>query len=544
MRRIPLLAVALLALVGSLLAPAFAAAQDAASWTSPTYGFSVSWDPAHWEERPDGGIIASGPNQLDRLLLVSAVGSLYVEGARNYDGVAGNCVQGELDLLSQDPSVSSVRQRNDLAADGPGASIGGIEATISGADGQDPVRLVFYVECRSLSADSVAILTLITPRTAFPEALALAQPVADSMTGVPVPGLDDVGAPIDADTFAEWVAIGTDAAPVAGPAHGSLVPDPSAETAALAASGVSESDFVARLRWQNPSDGGAWDVGVAFRDQPDGSHYRLILDATGAWSFGIGVGEKIAEGDAPSMNLVPGAANGLEIVVSGGQAGFAVNGEFVSALDVAAITEPGDVWFGSGFSVETAADGATVNYRDFAVWSLAGLAPEAPGVLLPPLDGDTPDAPGDPTPEVPVVPALPDLPDFPLKPALDPPGDAPSADGPHTDDGAPRIVAVTVDPVADSGVSGLATLTDVDGAASVNLVLRGASGGELAVVHEGTCADLAPDPAFLLDDPDASGRSKTDLNVPRTDLLAGEFAIAVHAGADAFGEILACGDIG
>lgn len=533
MRRVPFLAAAVLALIGSMLAPALAAAQDDASWTSPTHGFSVSWDPTEWQEQTDAGLVAAGPDELDRLLLFNGAASLYVEGARRYDGVAGDCVRGELDLMAQDPAVNNVSDRTDLAADGPDASAGAIELTLAPPSGS-PVRLVDYVFCTRNGPDSVAIVTIVSERALFPQQLAAAQPVIDSLVLAGAePGLA-IDVPVDADTFAEWVAIGTGPAPIAGPVMGSLVPDPSAQSAALVASGVAEADFVTRLRWQNPAESDAWDVGVAFRDQPDGSHYRLILDPSGAWSFGIGVGDKLAEGDVPSMNLAPGAANGLELVVSGGQAGFSVNGEFVSTLDVSAITGPGDVWFGSGFSVETA-DGATVNYRDFAVWSLSGLAPEAP---LPPAAA-TPAASIEPSPELPAVPELPILPDFPLPPLLEPP-----ADPPATDDGAPRIVAVAIDAVADSRVSGLATLTDVDGAASVNLVLRDAGGGEIAVIHEGTCADLALDPAFLLDDPDASGRSKTVLGVPRTDLLDGEFAIAVHASADAFGEIVACGNIG
>lgn len=540
MRRVPLLVVAILALVGSLLAPALApvpaaAQDDEATWTSPTYGFSVSWDPSLWEEQADDELVAAGPDELDRLLLFNGAASLYVEGVRRYDGVAGDCVRGELDVLSQDPSISNVLDRPDLAADGPDASAGGIELTLTTSDGS-PVRLVDYVFCMRNGPDSVVIVTIVTERSLIAEQLAAAQPVIDSIVlAGAASGLDDGGVPIDADTFAEWVALGSASAPIAGPVAGALVPEPSAQSAALVAAGVSEADFVARLRWQNPTETDAWDVGIAFRDQPDGTHYRLILDPTGAWSFGIGTDEKLAEGDAPAMNLAPGAANGLEIVVSGGQAGFSINGEFVASLDVSAITDPGDVWFGSGFSVATAADGATVNYRDFAVWSLAGLAPEAPES---PIES-TPEAPVEPTPEPGIAPDLPDLPDFPLPSDLEPPADAPA-----TDDGAPRIVAVTVDPVAGAGVSGLATLTDVEGEASVNLVLRGTEGGEIAVIHEGSCADLSPDPAFLLEDPDASGRSKSALGVPRSEIVGGGYAIAVHASADAFGDIVACGDIG
>jgi hypothetical protein len=536
MRRSFLLATIVLALLAparGALTPAALAAQADESWTSPTYGFSVSWDPTIWQEEPNEGFTAQGVNQLDRLLL-SGPGNFWIEGLRNYGGVAGDCVRGELDTLAGDPSLTSIAQRDDLAADGPGAAADAFEATIA-PEGEEPVRIVYYVECRSLSDDSVAIFTVLTVRDLLSDALALARPVIDSLTLGAGPAPEANAAAIDAETFGAWSDLVAEAAPVAGPLSGSLQLEPEAPSAALAAAGVEASDFVARLRWQNPTATERWDVGIAFRDQPDGSHYRLTFDATGAWAFGIGTGEKIASGEAASMNLEPGGANGLVLIVSGGRAGFAVNGEFVSELDVSVITNPGDVTFGSGFVAANAEDGATVNYRDFAVVSLAGLVIEPADAPLVPVDPEPTDV------ATPVVePEAPPL----IVPDLPSPPDLGAPDAPPTDDGAPRIVAAEVEPVDGSGVSGLATLTEVEGAASLNLVLRGADGEEIAVVHEGTCSDLSTDPVFLLEDPDASGRSKTDLGVPREEVLDADHAIAVHASAEAFGEVVACGEIG
>jgi hypothetical protein len=105
-----------------------------------------------------------------------------------------------------------------------------------------------------------------------------------------------------------------------------------------------------------------------------------------------------------------------------------------------------------------------------------------------------------------------------------------------------RIVAVRLTAVAGSGVQGLATVTDVAGSASVQLVVEGAEGGETAAIFEGSCDGLPAEPVVALTGLER-GRSRTLLDRPTGDLLSGEFVLAVFAGEGTGRTVVACGEI-
>ncbi|MCC6314139.1 MAG: hypothetical protein IT337_08985, partial [Thermomicrobiales bacterium] len=334
-------------------------------------------------------------------------------------------------------------------------------------------------------------------------------------------------------------ATAREATPVAGPLAGTL--DPVGDQAALTGAGTALADFAARVRWAVPDGDASWDAGFAFRDQPDGRHYRLMFDSSGGWTFGIGTEPSLAAGQAP-LALADGAVNTVELVVMGDRAGFSVNGEFVSTLDVSALRQPGDVWFGAGFSAADAASGVEMRYRDFTIWDVTGLPSVTPVVPSPVATtpvAEPPTAPetiGIPTASVPTATATPIATATPVATATPtPPAATPPA--------AAGMTAVNVQEQNDSGVAALATITEVEGLAYVNLAVRGGAPGELAVIHEGSCADLGA-PAFLLNDPDASGRSKTPLGAPVDEVRGGGFALAIHPGFQDLSTTLACGDIG
>jgi hypothetical protein len=207
---------------------------------------------------------------------------------------------------------------------------------------------------------------------------------------------------LDETTFADLLEAARHAPPLAGPQAGTLTQVTG--TAALAPAGVDVADFAARVRWANPKSA-FWDVGVAFRDQPDGRHYRLTFDQTGGWSFGIGLEPKLASGGAPTMVLGSGAVNTLEVLAVGERAAFSINGTFVALLDVSAIGDAGDVWFGSGFSAGNVTAGTEVRFRDLVVWD---------PVLTPAASEPLPTAPD------PGAPATPEV-TGPLPPAEAPP---------------------------------------------------------------------------------------------------------------------------
>jgi hypothetical protein len=326
------------------------------------------------------------------------------------------------------------------------------------------------------------------------------EPAAANATPVAV-------APVDAQTFDRWVAVARSQPSTAGPKAGELTATDG--QADVASAGVHARDFYALVRFAAPAGRDhRWDVGLAFRDQASGEHYRLIVDSVGRWTLKNDSQPAIASGPVPSIDLKPNGVNTIELVAAGPTAGFSVNGRFVASLDVSKIDAPGNVWFGSGFDIADVVAGDVTRYRDFEVWNLDGrglTVPAPPTAATPAAAAATPSAPAA----------------------------APS--------GAPLAARLAAQ--GNSGVDGLAVLTPQGETTSVNVTLRGATGGEVLVIQHGTCAALDPAPAFLLADADATGRSQTTLRTTLADLQHTPSAIAVHKSAADYGTVVACGEI-
>lgn len=692
----PLIALLAALLLLPSLATGLGAQVEGETWSSPTYGFSISWAGTAWEVDPTGTLTAAGPERLDRVHLVNGVSSLYFEGATRYGGNLSSCVAEEANLLTQESGVSEIRPYRDdsgaqFVADGPDASAAAFSLTLSVA-GQE-VELVDYVECRTLIPDeAVLIITLVTEPALFQSELAAAQAVIDTITRAEEPPRDPLaayggwiaaareqpsiagplsgelafgpgklaveragadapdayiraefanpepapdmwdfgigfrdsggeeqlrlvvdaagtwffkdglggviasGSVVDVDTspagsntieivavgdtgyfafnerlageldlstrpeggdvfvgagfftedaasegttaysgFEVWslagvepqmavapsvtideasfggiVGASTAGAPLAGPESGELVQ--AVGSATVMPIGVEAEDFVARVVFVNPSAAGEepWDFGVAFREQENGDHYRLTIASDGSWEFQIGLQADLSGGTVPSLNLEAGERNTLDLVVAGDSAGFAVNGEFVSALDTAQIDGASDVWIGTGFHQANVVAGEPTEFEDFAVWALeAGVAPEATPVAEAPVAA-TPAAAA--TPVAGLV-----------------------GDGDE--------IALRLHERNESGIDALAVLTAEAGQTRIAIAARDSVGGEVVIVHEGPCSDDPTLPAFLLEDLDETGRSETAIAAPLSNLADGAHSIAIHRSAEAYDEIVACGEI-
>ncbi len=102
-----------------------------------------------------------------------------------------------------------------------------------------------------------------------------------------------------------------------------------------------------------------------------------------------------------------------------------------------------------------------------------------------------------------------------------------------------------VDPVGNSDTSGQVTITPTGEQETDVEVLLDAAGAEAphpVHIHEGTCDDLNPEPAFPLEDVEG-GTSSTTIDVGATELLEGEYAVNVHESADQLDTYIACGEI-
>lgn len=94
-----------------------------------------------------------------------------------------------------------------------------------------------------------------------------------------------------------------------------------------------------------------------------------------------------------------------------------------------------------------------------------------------------------------------------------------------------------------SGASGLATFSADGKTTNVKVLVIGAPAGALPLIHKGSCDNLDPDPAFLLNEIDAAGGSASTIAIGLDELRAGRYSIAIHAGLDNLSQPIACGTI-
>ena len=95
-----------------------------------------------------------------------------------------------------------------------------------------------------------------------------------------------------------------------------------------------------------------------------------------------------------------------------------------------------------------------------------------------------------------------------------------------------------------SGISGTVSLSPAsDGQLEVEIEVDGSDGGpHPAHIHEGSCADLNPEPAFPLEDV-VDGRSETTVDVELADLTLDESAVNVHESPENSATYVACADV-
>ena len=115
-----------------------------------------------------------------------------------------------------------------------------------------------------------------------------------------------------------------------------------------------------------------WDIGLGFRQDASGRHWRAIVRSDGTWSLAIAAEFPRATGVVPTINLNPGETNIIELLVSNSVAYLVVNDEYTAMMDVSSWVEAGDIWAGSGFFLDYATPGMITTYTDFTIWSLDG----------------------------------------------------------------------------------------------------------------------------------------------------------------------------
>src|SRR5688500_16795448 len=112
-------------------------------------------------------------------------------------------------------------------------------------------------------------------------------------------------------------------------------------------------------------------------------------------------------------------------------------------------------------------------------------------------------------------------------------------------------LTIALNEFEDSGVSGWATLTRVEGDVRVEMAVEGeaVTGDHPTHIHTGTCDDFDPNPTYplttvILDPLSADGVSETAVDdVPLDELLADDYVILVHKSAEELTTYFVCGDL-
>ncbi|MDQ3043857.1 MAG: hypothetical protein M3R06_01720, partial [Chloroflexota bacterium] len=164
------------------LQPAADAGVDSNSYTSPTYGFTLTWNQAIW-----GVSDVVSQDGFDQLLLTNGPSSVYIEGYADGAGDPTACLTENITALREVEGVSDYTLREDSA----GRPLAGGDSTrafatydltyINPAGGR--VGFVNFVECRALvPGESVVVVTLFVSAEDYESELPLVEDILAALT--------------------------------------------------------------------------------------------------------------------------------------------------------------------------------------------------------------------------------------------------------------------------------------------------------------------------------------------------------------------------
>jgi hypothetical protein len=105
-------------------------------------------------------------------------------------------------------------------------------------------------------------------------------------------------------------------------------------------------------------------------------------------------------------------------------------------------------------------------------------------------------------------------------------------------------VTVQLSEQSGSGESGTATFTAEGEMTRVEIdISNGTSAPQPAHIHEGSCADLDPQPKYPLQNV-VDGKSTSEVQAPLEELKAEAYAVNVHKSESDLMTYVSCGDIG
>ncbi|HEV2109196.1 MAG TPA: hypothetical protein VGR16_13105, partial [Thermomicrobiales bacterium] len=136
-------------------------AVDGNTFTSPNFGFSISWDEDVWEVTAT----ATDPD-FDQLVLDTRDSSLSLSGTTDFDGDVGECLEGVTAFLSAGTEALEIDDI-DVLDDEDGDPIEGEERDrafvaneYTGTFEGDDAQFVYYVECRTLVPEESVLVVI------------------------------------------------------------------------------------------------------------------------------------------------------------------------------------------------------------------------------------------------------------------------------------------------------------------------------------------------------------------------------------------------
>ena len=157
-----------------------------------------------------------------------------------------------------------------------------------------------------------------------------------------------------------------------GPISGELVHDPSDGFIETKYANVSIADMMVEAAFINPYSAAPnkWDYGFIFRREHNGQaiHFRVTSDRRWylAWrEASTADSQQVGEGTLQTFNTSAGGRNHLRVVAIEERGWLFVNGEFVSSLDLSAVTGAGDVAVITGGFTGNEVAGAVTRFENF-----------------------------------------------------------------------------------------------------------------------------------------------------------------------------------
>ena len=162
-----------------------------------------------------------------------------------------------------------------------------------------------------------------------------------------------------------------------GPISGELWHDPPDGFVETEDADVFLTDAIIAATFVNPYSPAthSWDYGFMFRDELGGPVVFIVVSSYGAWELywkedNNQESHDISSGRLKTFETQKGGSNRLWVAAVGERGYLFVNGEFIAALDLSAVTVAGDVSVATGVYTGNERAGAVTRYEDFTVTAL------------------------------------------------------------------------------------------------------------------------------------------------------------------------------